>query len=164
MADTVRINGNLYDQGSTSLKVADEFIYGYNAVSWAHKRDRQLFTGAGQDRAPKGRTRGKYVPETLKVTCRRDSASYVKTLLAARASDGVSYGNPSDVPVVFQYVEDESNQLPVTVTFVDCALIGDNGNSEEDGPDMTELEFSVMRIEETIDGKTVTLYDSAGLL
>ena len=160
MADKMRINGNQYDLGSTSLKIDNNPIYGYKAVNWSHKRDRQLGWGSGKDRAPQGRSRGKYTPDNLKVTVRRDTASAIKLMLADRAADAASYGN-AIVPVVFQYVEDESNQDPVTVEFVDCACVSDNGVSEEDGLDMVEMEFSYLRCEETIGGRKVTLFDAS---
>jgi hypothetical protein len=161
MADTVRVNGALYDQGSTELKIAGEPVYGYNAVAWSQKRTRVKGYSQGKDRAPKGRTRGKYEVENLKITVYRKTASEIKKLFASRASDGQSYGNPDDVPIVFQYIEDESNQAPVLVEFIDCAVASDGGNSEEDGPDMVEMEFDYMRLDETIDGQKVTLYDAS---
>ena len=155
--DVVRINGNQYDQGSTELKIANIPIFGYTALSWSQKRERQKSVTTGKDRLPKGRSRGKMTYENLKITVRRDTASAVKLILAERSTGGQSYGDPTDTPIVLQYIEDGSNQKPVTVEFSDCALVSDSGSSEEDGPDMVELEFDFMRLDETIDGKSVTL-------
>lgn len=158
--DLVRINGNQFDQGSTELKVANIPIYGFTAISWSQKRERVKSVTAGKDRRPKGRTRGKYTTESLKMTVRRDTASAIKLILAERAAGGESYGDVDDTPIVLQYIEDESNQKPVTVEFQQCALISDGGSSEEDGPDMVEIEWDYMWLDETIDGKKVTLYSS----
>jgi hypothetical protein len=160
MADKVRINGNQYDFGSTSLKIGDEPIYGYTVANWSQKRERTKGYGAGKHRTPSGRTRGKYTTEPVKFTFRRDTVSQIKLMLAALASDGQSYGN-AEVPIVFQYVEDESNQDPVLVEFFDAAFASEASASEEEGgPDMVEVEFDVMRIDETINGKKLTLYDA----
>lgn len=159
--DKVRINGNLYDFGSTSLRLADEPIYGYVSVSWAQKRERQKGYGAGKDRLPQGRTRGRMAYENLKIKVRRDTASAIKTQLAARAADGQSYGDADDVLAVLQYVEEESNQEPVLVEFADCAYVGESNVSEEEGgPDYVEIELDYQRLDETINGTKVTLYSS----
>lgn len=159
--DLVRINGNLYDQGSIELKVANVPIYGFTAISWSQKRERVKSVTAGKDRRPKGRTSGKITYESLKMTVRRDTASTLKLLLAERSNDGQSYGDVNDTPIVLQYIEDGSNQRPVTVEFGQCALISDNGSSEEDGPDMVEIEWDYMSLDETIDGKRVSLYHAS---
>lgn len=156
--DKVRINGNQYDQGSVELKIYNMPVYGFTAAAWSQKRERQKSVSTGKDRRPKGRTRGKYVTEALKLTVRRDTASAIKLMLAEKSSDGASYGDVDDTPIVLQYIEDESNQDPVTVEFLDCALTSDGGNSEEDGPDMVELEFDYMYLDETIAGTKVRLY------
>src|SRR5262245_32277787 len=139
--DKIRINGAQYDQGSVILKISGVQIHGFNAVSWSHKRERVKSIQTGKDRRPKGRSRGKYTIENLKIGVRRDTASQIKLILAAQAADGQSYGEVDDTPIVLQYVEDESNQSPVTVEFNQCALVSDGGNSEEDGPDMVDVEF-----------------------
>lgn len=160
MADKVFINGNQYDYGSTELKIAAEPIYGYTAVNWSQKRERQKGRGAGKDRRPKGQTGGRYEADVVKVTVRRDTASQIKLMLAEQV-DGSNYGN-AVVPIVLQYVEDESNQDPVMVEFFDCTYQDDtNATEEEGGPDSVEISFSVQWIDETINGKKVTLYDSS---
>lgn len=160
--DVVRIQGNQYDQGSTELKIGNVPIYGYASIDWDHKRERQKSITAGKDRRPKGRTGGKYTPGTLKMSVRRDTASQIKLLLAARVPDGQSYGDADDVPIVLQYVEDVSNQSPTTCEFNQCALVSDGGKSDDSSPDMVDLEWDFMFLDETIDGKKVTLYHSGG--
>lgn len=160
MADQVRVNGAQYDQGSIELKIRNTPIYGFTALSWSQKRERQKSVSAGRDRLPKGRTGGKITYENLKMTVRRDTASEIKLLLAEAATDGQSYGSVSDSMITVQYIEDESSQKPITIEFGSCALVSDGGNSEEDGPDMVELEFDYMALDETIDGKKVTLYST----
>lgn len=136
-------------------------VYGYTALEWSHKRSRVKSVQAGKDRRAKGRTGGKYEVENLKLTVRRDTASAIKLLLAEAASDGASYGNVDDSTIVLQYVEDESNQKPITCEFNQCALVNDGGKSEEDGPDMVDLEFDFMWLDETIDGKKLSLYNAS---
>lgn len=162
MADKQRINGNQYDFGSVSLKIADEPIYGFTSLSWSQKRERAKGYGAGKDRTPKGQTGGRVTYEPLKIKVRRDTANEIKLLLAAAASDGQSYGNAA-VPVVAQWVEDETNQLPHTVEFFDCTYQSESPSTEEEGgADEIEIEFSYMKLDETIAGKKVTLYDATG--
>lgn len=158
--DNVRINGNQYDQGSTELKIRNNPIYGYSAISWSQKRERAKSISTGKDRKPKGRTRGKITYENLKLTVRRDTASAIKLMLAEVAADGQAYGEVDDTPIILQYIETGSNQKPVTVEFSECALVSESGSSEEDGADMVDLEFDYMSLDETIDGKKVTLYTS----
>lgn len=159
-ADKVRINGAQFDRLSTDLKIGGEPIYGYTGATWKQSRTRAKGNGHGKDGLPKGRTRGSMTYETLKLTVRRDTASVIKLQLAERSGDGESYGDPDDVPIVLQYIEDESNQQPVVVEFGDCALVSDNGNVEEEGPDMVEIEFDYMSLDETINGKRVRMYSA----
>jgi hypothetical protein len=161
--DLVKINGRQYDQGSVELKIRNVPIYGFTTCSWSQKRERVKSVQTGKSRRPRGRTGGKYTTEAFKITVRRDTASVIKLMLAEAATDGQSYGSVDDTPIVLQYIEDESNQKPVSCEFIDCALVSDGGNSEEDGPDMVELEFDFLYLDETIDGKKCTLYDGSGI-
>lgn len=160
MADKVRINGAQYDQGSVELKINNEPIYGFTNITWGQKRERVKSVSTGKDRRPKGRSRGKYTTDPFKITVRRDTASMIKLQLAALSSDGENYSEPDQTPIVLQYIEDESNQAPITIEFLECAFTSDAGNSEEDGPDMVEIEFDFMYLDETIDGKKVRMYSA----
>lgn len=157
MADKVRIQGNQYDFGSTSLKLADEPIYGYVSLSWTEKRERQKGYGAGKSRTPRGKSRGRYTTEPAKLVVWRDTWTEIKKMLAAKSSDGKSYGNV-EFPMVLQYVEDESNQDPITVVFYECTIEGaSNSTEEEGGNDKVEVTVAYQRVVEN----DLTLYDSA---
>lgn len=157
MGDKVRIQGNQYDFASTSCKFDGEPIYGYKAISWSQKRERKKAYGAGKHAAPRGRSRGTYSAEA-KITLWRDTYTELCKALAAKAADATSFGDV-EFPIVLQYVEDESNQDPVTVEFLDVVIGGEDSSSEESGdPDSVEVTLDVMRIK--VNG--LTLYSSEG--
>jgi hypothetical protein len=160
MADKVRINGNLYDYSSTNLKIGDEQIYGYMSVGWGQKRERKLGFGSGRSGEPQGISRGKVAREALKLKLRRDTATQVKKLFAAESADGESYGD-RPLPIILQYVEPNSNQDSVQVEFVESYWTNETNSSEIDGdPDAVEVEFTMIRIVETVNGKKLRLYAS----
>lgn len=157
MGDKIRIQGNQYDFASTSLKIDGEPFYGFTAISWAQKRERKKAYGAGKHAAPRGRSRGVYSAEA-KITMWRDSYTELCKALAAKAADATSFGDV-EFPMVLQYVEDESNQDPVTVELLDVAIVGEDSSAEESGdPDKVEVALDVMRIKTN----GLTLYSSNG--
>lgn len=144
MSDTYRVNGNAVSKASTVLTLDGEPIYGWSEISYDHKRERALVYGAGRDQGPVAKTSGKYTPGAVKLKVRKDTSQNIKAQLAAKAEDGVSYGNPS-VPMVLQFLE--NGVTPMTVEFIDASLTSVSAG-EKDGPDasMEDLEFQPLRI------------------
>lgn len=143
MSDVFRINGNALSWGSISLKINSEPYTGFTSIGYADKRERSKLFGMGRSHAARGRTRGKYTTEPVKLKGPKASVQQLRADLAAQAEDGKSYGNVT-FPIVLQYIEDEAQ---ITVEFEDCAWVGAT-SSDEEGPDALteEIEIDVMRI------------------
>lgn len=156
MADKVLINGNMYDFGSTSLKIDDEPFYGYKGITWNQKRERAKAHGQGKHRIPRGKSRGKYSAECT-LTLYRDADTALIDHLASKAADGVSYGEV-EFPMVLQYIEEGSNQDPVTIEFGRCHYGGDDNSNEEGGEaDAVTITIDLIYIKKN--GKT--LFDNS---
>jgi hypothetical protein len=144
MADQVRINGNQFSWGSIVLKCDGDRFYGFTGVSFADKRERVKAYGMGKHQAPRGRSRGKYSVDPVKLTGWKSSIQELRAALALQAEDRISYGNV-EFTIVVQYVE--SGENPMTVELERCVLVG-NSSSDEEGADplKEELEIDCMMI------------------
>lgn len=143
MADVFRVNGNVISWGSCSLKIDSEPFVGFTSISYGDKRERAKLFGMGRAQSARGRTRGKYTTDPIKLKGPKSTVQTLRAQLAASASDGKSYGDVI-FPMVLQYIEDETQ---ITVEFEDCAWTGAT-SSDEEGADamMEEIEIDVMRI------------------
>jgi|SRR6185295_9212836 len=144
MADEeLRVNGNLIGWGSHILRIDGDRIYGVTAISWDHSRERAYGAGMNRAHAPVGRTSGKYVPGTLKMTMYEHTAIALREKLAALASDETSYGNVA-VPIFLQVAEGEKT---ATVEFEECCVVKEGSDAEENpDPKKQTWEWSPMRI------------------
>ena len=138
--DTIRVNGNQYSWGSIVLKVDDETLYGFTGLSYNQKRERTKAYGAGAHHAPRGRSAGKYSAEA-KLTGWRGSMQALRAKLAAKASDGASYGNV-EFQIVAEYVSNDGSEEPITVEVVDCVIASED-ISDEEGPDPLKEEIGI---------------------
>jgi hypothetical protein len=157
MSDQIRVNGNQYSWGSIVLRVDGEPFTGFTSISFGDKRERAYAYGMGRAQAPRGRTRGKYTPEPVKLTGFAGSVQILRQALAALSSTGRSYGNVES-EITVQYVENEggSNEVPIIVQLHRCTVTSDL-SSEEESPDPSkcELEMQAMYVERN----GYTLYD-----
>jgi hypothetical protein len=147
MSDALRINGNQYSWGSIAVRFGGDRYYGITSISYSDKRERVKAYGMARHQGPRGRSRGKYTPDNVKVTMWKSSAQELRAALAAASTSGESYGDV-EFDIVVQYVEgDGNNENPITVEIEGCAWAANN-TSEEEGPDplKEELEFDCMRI------------------
>jgi hypothetical protein len=153
--DSIRVNGNQYSWGSIKAKLDGVPYFGFKGITYADKRERVKAYGMGKHQAPRGRSRGKYSTENSKLTGPKSSIQLLREALAAKSSDGVSYGDV-EFEVVFQYVE--RDELPITVQLERCVIVG-NSSSEEEGADPLneEIELDVMKIYRN----GLTLFDSS---
>jgi hypothetical protein len=143
MGDVFRINGNAISWGSLALKIATEPFVGFTSISYGDKRARTKLFGMGRAQAARGRTRGKYETDPVKLKGPKATVQELRALLAAQAPDGKSYGDVI-FPMVLQYIE---NEAQITVEFEDCAWTASTSGDEEGGDPMTEeIEIDVMRI------------------
>ena len=144
MSDQKRVNGNLYSKASCTLKVAGEIFEGWDAVEFGDKRERAYAFGAGKHGGPRGKTKGRYTPDLLVVTFQTDSAAACRTSLAAKAPDGVSYGEAS---VLITLTIDEPGLGVQLLEFEDCTLAEDSASVEDSAEHVAEkLSFMPMRV------------------
>jgi hypothetical protein len=146
MADSVRINGNIYSHGSMVIKVDGERFQGFTSITYADKRERTPVYGLGKHHAPRGRTRGKYTVENTKLVGPIDTMMKLRDALAAASFDGVSYGD-YEFEIVVQFIEENSNQTPHTVVLESCVYVGTTASNEE-GTDANteEVEIQPLKI------------------
>lgn len=144
MSDEIRVNRNQISWGSIIFKVDSERFTGFTSISFSDKRERVKAYGMGRHHAPRGRSRGKYTIEPVKVVGWKGSVAALRAGLAARAADGKSYGDV-ECQIVVQYVD--TGEVPLTVE-IDRCVWSSNASSEEEGPDplKEEIEFDAMLI------------------
>jgi hypothetical protein len=155
MSDAIRVNGNQLSWGSIVLKIGGSRFYGFTGISFADKRERVKAYGMGRHQAPRGRSRGKYTVEPVKLTGWKGSMQEVREALAALSVDGISYGDV-EFEITVQYVE--ADEIPMTVEIERCVW-GANTTSDEEGPDplKEEVELDCMLIRRN----GLTLFDSS---
>ncbi len=155
MSDAIRVNGNQLSWGSIVLKIGGARFYGFTGISFADKRERVKAYGMGRHQAPRGRSRGKYTVEPVKLTGWKGSMQEVREALAALSVDGISYGDV-EFEITVQYVE--ADEIPMTVEIEHCVW-GANTTSDEEGPDplKEEVELDCMLIRRN----GLTLFDSS---
>lgn len=144
MSDALRVNGNQYSWGSIVLKLDNDRFSGFTGITYADKRERVKAYGMGRHHAPRGRSRGKYTVEPVKLTGWRGSVQIFRKQLALRAIDQKSYGD-IEFQIVIQYIE--SGEQPLTVEIDRCVLTGNNATDEENpDPLKEEIEIDPMLI------------------
>jgi hypothetical protein len=154
MADQIRVNGNQHSWGSIVCKIDGDRYFGFTSINYADKRERVKAYGMGRHQAPRGRSRGKYSTDPVKITGWKGSIQSLRDALAAKSANGASYGDV-EFEIVVQYIETGEN--PITVEIGRCVWVG-NSSSEEEGADplKEEIELDCM----TIRRNGQTLFDS----
>lgn len=152
--DQILINGNQLSWGSIVLKVDGDRYYGFNSLSYGDKRERVKAYGMGPAHKARGRTRGKYTTDPVKLGGAKSSFQLLRAGLAAKSANGKSYGDV-EFEIVAQYVE--TDETPITVEINGCLWTA-NVTSEEESPDplKEEIEIDCM----TILRNGLTLFDS----
>lgn len=144
MADEIRVNGMQLSWGSIIAKVDGERYTGFTAISYGDKVETAKTYGMGRHHSPRGRTRGKYTTEPVKLTGPKSSMQALREQLAKRSSDGKTYGT---VPfeLVVQFVD--TGEKGITVALEECRLVGNTEGHEENPDPLTdEVEIDCMRI------------------
>lgn len=147
MPDLIRVNRNQLSWGSIVLKLDQEVFTGFTAISFSDKRERVKAYGMGRHHAPRGRSRGKYTVDPVKLTGWKDSVQLFRVQLAARAPDQSSYGDV-EFQIVVTYSEGVGNDdAPLTVMIERCVWAA-NSTSDEENPDplKEEIEIDAMLI------------------
>lgn len=144
MADSIRVNGNQVSYGSITLKIDSDKYFGFKSLSYSDKRERVKSWGMGKHQAPRGRSRGKYTPDNVKLGGPKATIQELREALAAKSADGKSYGDV-EFEIVTQYTE--SDEIPMTVEIERCVWAA-NSSSEEESADplFEEIEIDCMKI------------------
>jgi hypothetical protein len=140
MADQVRVNGNVVSWGSIVLKIGSDRFHGFTSISYGDKRERVHQYGMGKHQAPRGKSRGKYTVQPVKIGGPKSSVQAAREQLAALSSDGVSYGDV-EFEIDLQYIE--ANELPMQVNIEGCTW-EENTSSEEESSEALKEEFSCL--------------------
>lgn len=139
MADPFLVNGNQYSWASIVCKAYEEVWTGFTGITYGDKRERVLAYGMGRHHAPRGRSHGKYTPENVKLTGWKKSVHAFLEGLAARSSDGKSYGD-SEFQIMVQFVEFDEGDISVVIER--CVVVGVTASHEE-SPDNLKEEIEI---------------------
>lgn len=153
MSDSIRVNGNLLSWGSGGIKIDSVRYFGIKSISFDEAIEQTLIYGMGRHHAPRARTRGKYVPSTLKAVIEVNTVKIMQAALAAQASDGRSFGT-----VEFEtFLEAVEIEQTYTAEFNRCKWQKTSAAWEE-GTDAwyQECEFNFF----TVQQNGLTLFDS----
>ena len=144
MSDAIYVNENQLSWGSIVCKVADEVIYGFKSISFSDKRTRVKAYGMGRHQAPRGRSRGKYEADPVKLGGYRAAVAELRERLAELSADGLSYGDV-EFQIVATYTE--RDEMPLIVVAERCVWISNSASDEEGGENlMEEIEVDTMFI------------------
>jgi hypothetical protein len=135
MSDSIRVNNNQLSWGSIVVKVAEAQIFGFTSIAFSDKRERVKAYGMGRHQAPRGRSRGKYTADPIKLGGYRSAVAELRATLAALSLDGESYGDV-EFQVVATYFE--SDELPLIVVAERCVWISNNATDEEGAENLKE--------------------------
>lgn len=139
MADAIRVNGNQLSWGSITLFIRGEVFTGFTAISYADKRERVKAYGMGRHHAPRGRSRGKYSTDPVKLTGWKSSIDAARQALALGSPSGTSYG---DTEFDIQLLYSELFEPNISVFISGCVWTA-NTSSEEESPDPLKEEIEV---------------------
>lgn len=144
MSDAIRVNGNQVSWGSIILKVGSERFHGFTSVDFGDKLEVILAWGMGKHQAPRGRSRGKYIPDPVKLKGPKTTVQELRQQLADLSSDGVSYGTV-EFQITVQFSEDD--EPPITVEIERCRFVANHAAHEESAEVLQdEIEISCMKI------------------
>jgi hypothetical protein len=155
MSDQIRVNGNQVSWGSITCKVGGDLFTGFTGITFSDKRERVLAYGMGQHHAPRGRSRGKYTPEPVKITGWRSSIAALRAQLALLSLNQLSYGDV-EFDVTCQYFE-LADGPPLIVIAEHCVWTSNNAPDEE-SPDPLKEEIECLPM--FIRRNGMTLFDS----
>jgi hypothetical protein len=144
MSDQLRVNGAIASWGHIVLKIEGERYYGFDQISYSDKRERVKGYGMGRHHAPRSRSLGKYITDSVKLRGPKRTIQAVREHLAALSPDRTSYGNV-EFEIVCQYVTND--EPPQTDELERCVYIGST-TSHEESPDplKEEIEIDTMLI------------------
>lgn len=144
MSDQIRVNGNQVSWGSIILKVGGDRFYGFTSIDFGDKLEVSLAWGMGKHQAPRGRSRGKYTPDPVKLKGPKTTVQALRQQLADLSTDDVSYGTVEfEITVQFS----EADEDPITVEVERCRFVANHAAHEESAEVLQdEIEISCMKI------------------
>ena len=148
MSDEIRINGNQLSWGSIKLRIDGEPYFGFNSLDYGDKLTRTKGYGMGLHHAPRGRSRGKYETDNVKIGGPKASFQILRAALAAKSASGTSYGNV-EFEIIAQWTEPgvDGGDAGITVEIGRCTWTGDSSSdSESPDPSQETAEFDCMSI------------------
>lgn len=139
MTDAIRVNGNLYSHGSIVAKVNGIPFTGFTQIDYGDKLTIGKGYGLGSSRGPRGRTRGKYETDEVKLSAFLDSGQALIDALSVLSLSPLSYGGVEFLLTV-QYIE--PGNVPITNVLERCRIIGVTQSNSE-GPDALMMDFGI---------------------
>lgn len=144
MADEIRINGAQVSWGSIKVKIAGDTFHGFTSLSYGDKLEVVQAYGMGKSHAPRGRSRGKYIIDPVKLGGPPSSMNALRAKLASMSDDGESYGLVEFL-IVAQYLE--TGEPPMTAEIENCRYVANVENREESAEVLKdECEINAMLI------------------
>src|SRR5690349_19797360 len=142
-SDAIRVNGNQISWGSIVLKVGGARMFGWTSIDFGDKLEMTLAWGMGKHQAPRGRSRGKYTPDPVKLKGPKSTVHELRQSLADLSADGASYGTV-EFEIVVQF--SERDEPPITVEIERCRFAANRASHEESAdPLQDEIEISCMK-------------------
>lgn len=139
MSDVYLVNGNQHSWASIITKAYDEVWTGFTDVNYGDKRERVLAYGQGRHHAPRGRSHGKYAPEPVKLGGWKSSVQQFIAGLAAKAPDGISFGDV-EFQIVVQFVEADEGSI---TTVIERCVVTSLTSSHSESPDPLKDEIEI---------------------
>jgi hypothetical protein len=153
MGDQARVNGILMGWSSLKLKIEGEPFTGIKSIDYGDSVEQAFAYGMGRHYAPRGRTRGKYVPDPLVIEAFEASAGEIMSMLANKA--GARGLSNVPVTITIQYIE--KDESPVTVEALECTFVK-NEVALAEGPDPSTRKVTFQPMRYLRNG--VALYDT----
>jgi hypothetical protein len=142
--DEKRINGAQVSWASIKVKFDGDDVVGFTSLNYGDFLETAKTWGMGKHHAPRGRSRGKYNTDPVKLAGPPSTMEALRQKLAAKSPDGQSYGLVEFL-IVAQYVED--GEPPMTVEIERCRYVKNVENREEGSEALKdEIEIDCMLI------------------
>lgn len=158
MSDQIRVNGNQLSWGSITCKAGGVLYTGFTSITFSDKRERVLAYGMGAHHAPRGRSRGKYTPDPVKLVGWRASVAALRKQLAELSADGISYGDV-EWEITAQYFENNDNDGQPLIVVAERCVWTSNNAADEENPDPLKEEIEALPM--LIRRNQYTLFDSS---
>lgn len=148
----VSINGTEYSWASITIEIAGEEFNAFTAIDYGDKLTITKSYGAGSAYRPRGRTRGKYEPDPVKLTGFKPELQALRQKLASQSASGLSYGSV-EFNIVVQFIEPAQAGDPAsvdqahTVVLERCKWTTDaSSHSESPDPLQDTIELDTMGV------------------